>query len=49
LVEEILERSDLALIHVRSENVPAIRIYTKVGFKPYKEYIVARAEIRKGE
>jgi predicted GNAT family acetyltransferase len=49
LVEEILERSDLALIHVRSENVPAIRIYTKVGFKPYKEYIVARAEkIRKG-
>ena len=44
LVEQILRKSNLALIHVESNNPPAIRAYTKVGFKPYKKYFVARAE-----
>jgi hypothetical protein len=42
LVREILERSRLALIYVRSDNLPALRVYHKVGFKPYREYFMAR-------
>lgn len=42
LVEQILQKSNLALIHVERNNPPAIRVYTKVGFKPYKKYFVAR-------
>ena len=42
LVEQILQESNLALIHVERNNPPAIRAYTKVGFKPYKKYFVAR-------
>lgn len=44
LVEQILQKSNLALIHVESDNPPAIRAYTKVGFKPYRRYFVVRAE-----
>ncbi len=44
IVEQILQKSNLALIHVESNNPPAIRAYTKVGFKPYRRYFVARAE-----
>lgn len=44
LVEEMLSHSNLALIYVETENTPAVRAYTKVGFKLYKEYIVIRAE-----
>jgi len=44
LVEQILPRSSLLLIHVESENKPAMRVYTKVGFKPYKRYFLANAE-----
>ncbi|MCW4020370.1 MAG: GNAT family N-acetyltransferase [Candidatus Bathyarchaeota archaeon] len=44
LVEQILQRSDFSLIHVLSDNPPAIKAYTKVGFKPYKKYFFAKAE-----
>jgi RimJ/RimL family protein N-acetyltransferase len=44
LVEEILKRSPTALIHVLSENAPAIRVYSKVGYRPYKRYLLMRAE-----
>jgi len=44
LVEEILKRSPSALIHVLSENAPAIRVYSKVGYRPYKRYLLVRAE-----
>jgi predicted GNAT family acetyltransferase len=43
LVKEILQKSNLALIHVLSGNLPAIRAYKKVGFKPYRSYFLARA------
>jgi ribosomal protein S18 acetylase RimI-like enzyme len=43
LVKEILQRSERALIHVLSDNFPAIHIYEKVGFKPYKSYFLIRA------
>jgi ribosomal protein S18 acetylase RimI-like enzyme len=39
LVEEILKRCPIALIHVIADNVPAVRAYSKVGFKPYKTYL----------
>jgi len=42
LVEQMQQKSNLALIHVESNNPPAIRAYTKVGFKPYRKYFVAR-------
>jgi predicted GNAT family acetyltransferase len=42
LVEEILKRSPTALIHVLSNNAPAIRAYSKVGYKPYKHYLLIR-------
>ena len=44
LVEQVLLKSGLLLIHVESENRPAMRVYTKVGFKPYKRYFLANAE-----
>jgi predicted GNAT family acetyltransferase len=42
LVSEILNTSPTAIIHVISDNVPAIRAYSKVGFKPYRTYISIR-------
>jgi predicted GNAT family acetyltransferase len=44
LVREILKSSPIALIHVLNENAPAIRVYSKVGFRPFKRYILMRAE-----
>jgi predicted GNAT family acetyltransferase len=44
LVEQILKKSHLALINVETTNTPAIRAYTKAGFKPYKNYTVTKAE-----
>jgi ribosomal protein S18 acetylase RimI-like enzyme len=44
LVEEILKRSPAALIHVLSDNAPALRVYSKVGYRPYKHYLLMRAE-----
>jgi predicted GNAT family acetyltransferase len=46
LVEEMLKHSNLALIYVETKNTPAVRAYTNAGFKPYKEYILIRAEKR---
>jgi RimJ/RimL family protein N-acetyltransferase len=44
LVDQILQVSGLALIHVESDNVPAVKAYKKAGFNPYKRYVVVRAE-----
>lgn len=38
LAEEIVQRSDRALIHVLKDNYPAVHTYSKVGFKPFKSY-----------
>ena len=43
LADEILKRSPPALIHVLSDNASAMRIYSKVGFKPCKHYILIQA------
>jgi predicted GNAT family acetyltransferase len=43
LVDEILKRCPIALIHVIADNVPAVRAYSKVGFKPYKTYLSIRS------
>ena len=42
LVQEIFKMSPIALIHVIADNAPAIRVYSKVGFKPYKTYLSVR-------
>jgi RimJ/RimL family protein N-acetyltransferase len=42
LVQEIFKRSPVALIHVIADNAPAVRAYSKVGFKPYKTYLSIR-------
>ncbi len=44
LVEQILEKQSLAMIYVQSDNSPAVRAYTKVGFKPYRTYFFMRGE-----
>lgn len=44
LLKEILQGSELALIHVLSDNSSAIHVYTKAGFKPYKTYAFVRGE-----
>ncbi len=46
LVEEILKRSDRAMIHVLKDNHPAIRTYSKVGFKPFKSYSLVKKDTR---
>jgi ribosomal protein S18 acetylase RimI-like enzyme len=44
LVKEILKKSSTALIHALSDNASAIHVYSKVGFKPYKSYLLFRGE-----
>jgi len=44
LLKEILQGSELALIHVLSDNPSAIHVYIKAGFKPYKTYAFIRGE-----
>jgi predicted GNAT family acetyltransferase len=44
LVKEILNRSSAALIHVVSNNCPALRVYSKIGYKPYRRYLLIRGE-----
>jgi len=39
LLTEILKVSDLALIHVMRDNAPARRVYGKVGFRSYRNYL----------
>ena len=39
LVKEILKKSPVAIIHVLADNAPAVRVYSKVGFKPYRAYL----------
>jgi len=46
LVKEILKKTPVALIHVLSTNAPALKVYSRVGFKPYKHYYVMRSESR---
>jgi predicted GNAT family acetyltransferase len=43
LVQEIFQRVPIALIHVMADNVPAVRAYRHVGFKPYKTYLSIRS------
>jgi predicted GNAT family acetyltransferase len=43
LVQEIFQRSPIALIHVIADNAPAVKAYSKVGFKPYKTYLSIRS------
>jgi GNAT superfamily N-acetyltransferase len=43
LVQEIFKKSPMALIHVIADNTPAVRAYSKVGFKPYKTYLSIRS------
>ncbi len=38
LVKEILKSHATAIIHVLSQNTPAVKAYSKVGFKPYRRY-----------
>jgi predicted GNAT family acetyltransferase len=42
LVSEILKTSSTAIIHVIRNNAPAVRAYSKVGFKPYRTYLSIR-------
>lgn len=44
LVKEILKRSSTALIHVESDNAPALYVYSKIGFQPYKSYFLSKGE-----
>jgi predicted GNAT family acetyltransferase len=43
LVRECLAVADEAVIYVMDDNVVARRIYSKVGFKPYKSYVFVKA------
>ena len=44
LLKEILRESELALIHVLSDNPSAMHVYQKVGFRPYRTYAFIRGE-----
>jgi ribosomal protein S18 acetylase RimI-like enzyme len=45
LVDHILKKSDIVLIHVERGNQPAQKAYQRAGFTCYKKYFVARAEL----
>lgn len=42
LTGELFRMCNLALIHVESTNVPALKAYKKVGFNPLETYFLAR-------
>jgi len=44
LVKQILGRLSITMIYVLSDNPPAIRVYKKVGFKPYRTFFFMRGE-----
>ncbi len=44
LVKQIIEKTSIAMIYVLSDNPSAIRVYKKVGFKPYRKYFFMRGE-----
>ncbi|MFQ5910856.1 MAG: GNAT family N-acetyltransferase [Thermoplasmata archaeon] len=44
LVREIFLRHDKALIHVMADNGPAVRVYQKVGFRPYNSYLLIKGK-----
>ncbi len=44
LIQEIFKNSPIALIHVMKNNAPAVHVYTKVGFRPSKNYLLLRTE-----
>jgi RimJ/RimL family protein N-acetyltransferase len=43
LAREILKTSHTAIIHVLADNAPAVRTYSKVGFKPYWTVLLMKA------
>nr|ADQ54420.1 GNAT family acetyltransferase [uncultured marine crenarchaeote E37-7F] len=45
LVKEILHKNDFALVFVRKNNLPALGVYEKLGFKQYRNYLYGYAEI----
>ena len=45
-VKLILEKMSIAIIYVLSDNPSAMRVYRKVGFKPYRKYFFMRGERR---
>lgn len=45
-VKSMLKETSIAIIYVLSDNQPAIRVYEKVGFKPYKTYYFIRGKKR---
>jgi predicted GNAT family acetyltransferase len=46
LVRHILDTAPTALIYTLRDNPPANRVYRKVGFTPYKQYLIMKAERR---
>jgi len=46
MVKQIVDEMPLAMIYVLADNPPAIRAYTKAGFKPYRTYFFMRGEKR---
>jgi predicted GNAT family acetyltransferase len=44
LVKMIFKETPLAILYVLSDNPSAIRVYKKVGFKPYRKYFFMKGE-----
>ena len=42
LAKKILENSEVAMIHVLEDNAPAVKAYTKAGYKPHETYLLIR-------
>jgi predicted GNAT family acetyltransferase len=45
-VKRLLRKRDTIAIYVLAENDPAINVYSKVGFKPYRSYFFMRGDKR---
>ena len=46
LVGHILEKMPVAIIYVLGDNAPAIKVYSKVGFKPWRKYFLMKGDRR---
>ena len=41
-VQKLMEHTEIGLIHVRVDNPPAIKVYSKVGYEIYQTYLNVR-------
>ncbi len=43
-IHDMMEHTEIAIIHVLTDNEPAIKVYSKVGYEVYASFIMVGLE-----